>query len=243
MMAGCLHGAGYFMGHNMMPPNEQNPKGYYESFEIESINEGLLAQVCPRRPSGPLGRLLFSKRPRRPQRWLCEAPLDAHFRTAPELERRMEQQLSHAPYCFKDPRFCYTLPAWRPFLEDPVYLVVFREPGRTVNSILNTVESEPYLKDLRIDAAGALRVWTAQYRHILERHAGEGVWLFVHYDQVLDGSAASRLDTLLGARTDIGFPERRLKRSGNDIAVSAEAKAIYAALCERAGYRSEGDEP
>jgi len=243
MLAGCLHGAGYFLGSNLMPPNEQNPKGYYESFDVEAINEDLLDQVCPRRPFGRFGRFLLPSRPRRPQRWLAWVPLDVQFDVGEQLRRRMVDQLATTPFCFKDPRFCYTLPAWRDLLADPLHLVVFREPGRTMASILRTVAEEPYLRDLKIGADQVLAVWCAQYRHILERHARQGDWLFVHYDQILDGSAAERLEGALGAPLDLSFPEPSLKRSPDVAAVSEEARGVYAALCRRAGYRSDVAEP
>jgi hypothetical protein len=236
MLAGCLYGAGYFMGDKLMPPNEQNPKGYYESFEIEAINEDLLAQVTKRRPGGLLGRLLFGHRPRRPQRWLAEVPPSIRFVVDSELAQRMRAQLGHPPYCFKDPRFCYTLPAWRPMLSNPVFMVVFREPGRTAISIMHTVAREPYLRDFRTDAERIFRVWTAQYRHVLDWQAEGGDWLFLHYDQVLDGSAEARIDEALGGRIDMTFPERVLKRSPDDLPAPPEVQRVYAKLCERAGY-------
>ncbi|NIM13858.1 MAG: sulfotransferase family protein, partial [Candidatus Aminicenantes bacterium] len=39
MIAGILHKAGYFMGDNLYPPRSANPKGFFENWEINEINE------------------------------------------------------------------------------------------------------------------------------------------------------------------------------------------------------------
>ena len=142
------------------------------------------------------------------------------------------------PFCFKDPRFSYTLDAWRRCVRDgAVYLCVFREPSRTAASIL--VEArQPYLADLDLDRDGALGVWTLMYRHILETHRGQGEWVFVHYDQIIDGSGLDRVEAALGTRVDRSFPEPMLKRSVDVGGVSAETARTYATLCDLAGFRS-----
>ena len=74
------------------------------------------------------------------------------------------------------------------------------------------------------------------YRHVLEKHTHLGEWEFVHYDQILDGSALPRLKRLLGARIDAGFADERLKRSPSDSRVPALAAALYDELCELASF-------
>lgn len=239
MMAGCLHGAGYFMGDNLMPANEQNPKGYFESFAIEAINEELLQQVIPARPENWLGRRLFAHRPDKAQRWLAEINGTPTFRVDEPLLARMKHQVKKPPYCFKDPRFSYTLPAWRAVLENPVFLVIFREPGRTANSILNTVSAEPYLHSLRISREKILRVWNAQYRNLIDKERHEGEWLFVHYEQIVNGSGMPRIEGALQAHLDLSFPEKRLKRSADTQDTPVDCQPLYRTLCELAGYAGD----
>jgi len=43
MLAGCLAKSGYFMGDNLYPAREANPKGFFEDPEINAINEMLIA--------------------------------------------------------------------------------------------------------------------------------------------------------------------------------------------------------
>src|SRR5690349_12501793 len=103
MLAGTLCGAGYYMGEHLVPANEANPKGFFEDDEINAINEALLAPLTPRR------------RPAYGWRWLASVPVGTPFACPPELGQRIQAQTARAPFCFKDPRFCYTLPAWRRF--------------------------------------------------------------------------------------------------------------------------------
>lgn len=214
MVAGLFQHAGYFMGSELLPARIANPRGFFEDREVNAINEEILADVTPWRPHGPLrvlpgirGRLAFM------QRWLAEVPLGTSLQASPDLAQRIAAQVAHPNYCFKDPRFCYTLPVWRPFLTDPLYLCVFRDPSQTAASMVREVREAAYLRNLRLDFDRALRVWLTMYRHVLERHRVEGDWLFVHYDRVVDGSALATIEALVEAPLDHAFPDRTISRS------------------------------
>ena len=137
MVAGVVRKSGYFMGQRLNPGNETNPKGQFEDPEINRINEELLSQVTPSRPPGVIGKLFFRTRPVLGQRWLARLPLEASIPSPSYLKKRIEVLTKREPFCFKDPRFSYTLPAWKPFLKNVVLICVFRHPGSVVTSILN----------------------------------------------------------------------------------------------------------
>jgi hypothetical protein len=220
------------MGQALYPPDLGNPKGYFEDPEVNAINEDLLARVLPPRPSGAVGRLLFRSRPANGQRWLARVPLDAEITCPPDIARRITVYTSQRPFCLKDPRFAYTLPAWRPFVGDALLLCVFRDPGATAASMLAEARRQPILHSLKLDRRQAIGVWQAMYTHILERHypAG-GDWLFVHYSQLLDGSALPLLADRLDCPVDGHFADERLQRSRNRGPVPAAAQALYERLC------------
>ena len=48
MIAGALTKAGYYIGDNPYPPRKTNPKGFFETREVNHVNEILLAQVSPK---------------------------------------------------------------------------------------------------------------------------------------------------------------------------------------------------
>jgi hypothetical protein len=123
------------------------PVGYLEDIEIYKIDEDLLDKVAPWRPRGIAGAVLpvFRDRPKWGQRWLVILPEGTEVPPDPDLKRRMQAQTARRPYLFKDPRFSYTLATWMPFLAaNTTFLRAFREPQRTMNSIMRIVRDERY---------------------------------------------------------------------------------------------------
>jgi len=233
MVAGLFRHAGYFMGSRLMPTRAANPRGFFEDLEVNGINEELLATVTPLPPRGPLKFLpAMRRRPRYSQRWLAMVPLDRECKITPGISARIEKQVSHSRYCFKDPRFCYTLPSWRPFLDDPLYLCVFRDPRQTAQSMVREVREAPYLHGLKFSYADGLAVWALMYRHVLERHRFLGDWLFVHYDRVADGSAISAIEDAVGGPLDRGFPDRAVSRATATGRCPREIEQVYTELID-----------
>jgi hypothetical protein len=235
MAAGTLAKAGYFMGDRLYPPRHSNPKGFFEDPEINGINEELIARVIPKRPR-ILGKWFFRDRPVYGQRWLARVPLDTKIEPSPKIIERIKRATEREPFCFKDPRFCYTLPVWRPYLKDTVFLCVFRHPAVTAKSIIKECNDMKYLQSLSINFAQALEVWTLMYRHILEFHMHEGDWLFVHYNQILEGEGLDHIERFTGAKVDRTFPEASLRRTECNIDVPPDTLKVYKELCALAEY-------
>jgi hypothetical protein len=238
LLAGMIIRAGYFGGDTLWPANSANPKGFYEDAEVNGINERLLEPVT----DGGIRQRMRRTPPAfaTGQRWLAQVPVDTTTACANgKLTNRIVALTEQRPFCLKDPRFCYTLPSWRPFVADAAFLCIFREPSTTVRSILRECAEREYLASLQIDETDAYAVWTLMYRHILEKHRPEGDWLFLHYDQLIDGSRVHRLEELLGSSTDASFAESALRRSQPDpTRVPHDAVEIYEQLCELAEFTS-----
>lgn len=234
LAAGSLSKAGYFMGDELLPPGAGNPKGFFEDYEINGINEDLLDPVVPKRPM-ILGKARFCHRPLRGQRWLARLPLGKDIPCPAEIARRIQRATLREPYCFKDPRFCYTLPVWRPYLKNLGFVCVFRDPAITAASILRECEHAPITMTL----THALKAWTQMYRQILGIHRHEGDWLFLHYDQMLSQDGLNRLGTFLDAPVDHNFPDVSLSRSTSAEKLPRGVCQVYEELCELAGYRSK----
>jgi len=184
MVAGTLARAGYFMGDHLLPAREANAKGFFEDVEVNGVNEALLDQVVPQRPRF-LGKWFFRDRPLERQRWLARVPVGTRIPSVPEVIDRIRKLTRREPFCFKDPRFSYTLGAWRPLLERTSFVCVFRDPASTAMSILTECREDVALHTLSMNFHQALAVWTLMYRHIVEVHSKDGDWLFLHYNQVL----------------------------------------------------------
>jgi len=240
MAAGVLRRAGYFMGECLNRPNETNPKGQFEDREVNTINEELLSRVTPQRPPGLLGKTFFRSRPTFGQRWLSQIPLKVSVSCPPDLEGRIRPLMKRTPFCFKDPRFSYTLSAWRPFLEDVTLLCIFRDPGAVVASILKQKRMVSHLRHFSINERSAFKVWECVYSHILRKHySAGGDWLFLHYEQFLNGLAYDRLEQVLGVTVDRNFVDRKLNRSIRKERIPSSILVLYKELCGLAGYEPD----
>lgn len=235
LLAGAIARAGHHAGDDLVPPRAANPGGFFEDRAVNRVNEHLLGPVV--RPRAAAGHRDGSDPELHSgQRWLAQVPVGTAVPLLAAQRPSIEALLARRPFCYKDPRFCYTLAAWQACLEEePVYLCVFREPGRTAASMCREAQ-EPYLADVVLDRTGALAVWDLMYRHVLEVHSRRGAWLFVHYDQLLAGEGFDRVEALLGAPVDRTFADPALRRSPVGGDVGPAASRTYAALCARAGY-------
>jgi len=240
MTAGILGEAGYFMGDHMLPARDGNPKGFFEDATINRINEDILRQVAQVRP-GPewFSRIFFRHIPTDGLRWLSQIPVDQEM---PEADEELRNRITHfteqKPYCFKDPRFSYTLQTWRPFLNDDTgFICVFRDPSTTARSVLKDREKAAvHYGDLRITYDDAIRVWNCVYEYILARVKRPESWLFLHYDQILYEDGIQRIASFTGADVNPDFPETRLRRTKPEGDISDDVQRIYDELCMRANY-------
>jgi len=251
MVAGCLHGGGWHLGEDLIAATPANPRGYFESRTIESINESLLQTLFPPRSARWPWRWIdrhVRGRLGPAQRWLAPVPPDARIEAdGPTLER-MRSALPPAPWAMKDPRFCFTLEAWRPVLPAAtVFVVVFRQPERTIRSILRELDEEPYLADRSLDARAVEAQWRRCYEAVLDRHRPadpEGRWLLLHYDQVVEGPGLDRLEAHVGGSVDRSMPRASLSRTGaaGDRGSAADLDPatieLYHRLCAEAGWPS-----
>lgn len=237
MVAGLLAKSGYFMGEYLWSARQSNPKGFFEDKEINQINEDLLDPIAPKRFKF-FGKEFFRDRPLYWDRWLTKIALDKKIPPpSNSLIQRMCKATQNTPFCFKDPRFSYTLPVWRPFLKDAVYVCVFRHPANTAKSILKECRDvERLRKTLTFSFTHALKVWEFMYNHILEFHQYEGKWLFLHYDQVVYKQGADRLQEFTGAKLDYSIIDPSLRRSSSNHFVPTRVNKIYDKLCCLAGY-------
>ncbi|MDD8043159.1 MAG: sulfotransferase [Verrucomicrobiota bacterium] len=244
MVAGVLAGAGYFMGDRMIPADRHNPTGFFEDFEVNAINETLIECSIPgwcrwvpmRVPV--LGGTLCQPAG---HRWLVVLPVHRTIYEPDEaLLDRMNALTAHAPFCFKDPRFSYTLQAWRRSLENVVHVCVFRDPETSAASMVRMCSSGPYWRAVRLNRSRALAVWEAMYRHILERHQPSGDWLFIHFNQLFDPVGMERLKAFTGAEVDRDFPDPDQIRDQPKSRLPEPLRSLYSRLCGLAGYDQSG---
>lgn len=234
MVAGCLSGSGYHMGPHLHRATEGNQKGFFESPPINRINDTIIRPAVPTRPP-IVGRWTHPSRLGRTHMWLAQVPVGTSFQSSERIRSRMRRHVTRQPYCFKDPRFSYTLPLWRCVLDDTVFVCVFRHPVATARSIVKETSRARYA-GLNLDVSAALGIYTCMYEHILTEHRSEGDWLFLHFDQVLQGDGLERLSRFLEANVDRTFPESTLRHSTEGACDAPRAMQAYTTLCELAGF-------
>jgi len=223
-----LADAGWCVCGDAVEDRAATPRISSASEEIRGINEYLLAaRVTNEAPLGPM------------QHWLALAPDPIDFEVDRALRARMDRFTADAPFALQDPRLCYTLDAWRPSLGDARFVCVFREPAATAAGILAGCANDDDLRDVEVDVERAVAIWDAMYRRILDGHANEGEWLFVHADELRTPEGLARVEAFVGAPLNADLPVARSERSTSDAPVPARVARIYAELCARSGIGAD----
>lgn len=237
MMSGVLAAAGYFMGENLYRARHSNPKGIFENAQINGINEHILSPYA----AGGVDGQRTTQAPGAGQFWLLnlDEAVSVECRE-PELADRLRSMVGRRPFAYKDPRFCYTLPVWQPYLSATCrYIVMIRRPDVTVASILKECEAMPYLADLDMDVNRAQQVWTNLYRHVLKHYRRDPErFTFVHYDQLFDDAALARVSEILGVQLSSSFVDPSLNRTKRGPFIDEETWRIYEVVCDIAGYKT-----
>jgi hypothetical protein len=231
MVAALFRRSGAYLGDNLLPARIGNPFGYYEDPEINRLNACVIGQIIDRLWTTRLLPWAVHPIHRRPAAFWLAAPWYLP-RITPDAQVReaMRARFAHRPLCLKDPRFCVTLPTWRPLLPpDTRFLAVFRDPQRTVDSLLRDAaerEDEP----LPIDAAWATVYWWRTYRRLLHEFSHAGEWLFVHYDDVVNGTALPAIAAFAETEADGSQLDPSVSRAQP---MQLRVRPAWARRCER----------
>lgn len=244
MVTGALAKNGYFLGENpeYLGKNQSNPKGFFEDREVNTINEDILSKSLINFPER-LRRRFFPSYTFYRARWLARLPLSYFPKSDETIDKRIEQVVSKKPFCYKDPRFSYTLPYWKKFLpENTLFLVVYRHPSLTARSIQRECEESPALQKLKMSHNIALKVWRLMYSHILKTYSDDDKkqnWAFVHYDQMYKENKINSLESFLQVKIDTGFAEKKFSRSGESFGeITQKEKEIYSQLNRLSAYKT-----
>lgn len=118
-LMGCYIGA----PEELMPAKPDNPTGFWERLDVYELNEAILETAGVNWLTA---------------RFVVE-PESLPPATATELRERaaaiVEHLETHRPWVLKDPRFSLVHPVWRPLLEEPVAVLVHRNPLQVAKSL------------------------------------------------------------------------------------------------------------
>lgn len=228
LVAGLLVDVGLHPGDRLIPESAANPTGFHEDLDVNALNDELLAPHLGAEHATSGTRLA----------WLAAlAPTAVPTATAAQ-EQRMADHLRRRPFCLKDPRLASTLDAWRPMLGPEVcFVAVFRHPTAVVASVLRHAERDPaHFAGFAVTAEHVLRMWSAVYRRILDRHAVHGSWLFVDADALAATGDVAALAGHVGAEVPTDRIRPALFNAPDDATVPADALALHAELLARRSH-------
>ncbi len=159
---------GVELGKGMLPPNDANPRGYWEHRQIYHAHEAMLNSI------GRVWHSIFSF----PEEWWLD-PVIAPYQE--KLVDIIRSEFSGAElWGFKDPRLCRLIPAWHSVFSEvgcePHFVYVIRHPLEVAHS-LHRRDGFSWEK--------CFRLWLL---HTLESERECRIYprIFVTYDQVLD---------------------------------------------------------
>lgn len=237
MLAGLFANKGLYIGGKALSPTVSNPKGYFETKGMNDLNNFIISEFL-KWPS--LNRLRKHIAPNID--WDVRAYPFASPRkyTVPEIPQKLQNAIkyysSKENFCYKDPRFCVTLPVWLRYLGRSVkYLVVFREPGKTIASYMRN-GAEIYKPPLKFKPPQLEAAYSRNYERLIEWSGPD--WMFIHYDQILSGSVSDALERFTGMGLDWSHVSKSLQRtkSSDFVVRDRAAERTYRRLCDRAAH-------
>lgn len=147
--------------------NDENPKGFWERKDVIACNDSILAG------------------------WECSWSSLAQLPEQPEATAEQQHTIrniilemdAHRPWVMKDPRLCVTLPVWRPYLEIPLCVMVYRDPLEIAKSL--QIRNGFSLQH-------GLALWEAYTLSALNAASGLPTLFMHHADMLADPVAATR---------------------------------------------------
>jgi hypothetical protein len=164
-----LEKLGVELGGPLIPPMEENPRGFGELLAAMELDDALL---------GALGSCWDDPRPL-PRGWQASPEL-AEFR--PRVGEILKEDLCQAPVrALKDPRLCRLFPLWFDGVGElgceTVTLLVYRPPGEVARS-LQAREG--------CSAERAWRIWAVDALGMLEAGAASQRYTWIGYHELLE---------------------------------------------------------
>jgi hypothetical protein len=184
-LGGALEPLGLTVGKTVMPPQLENPKGFYENLPLTKLHDKFLASIGSSwRDSKPVGEERF--------RGL------AADRFREELLRLLINEFGQDRPLIKDPRMSRLMPLWIPLIKDHFPLACFILPIRHPVEVAHSLRQR---RQLTLDQG--LKLWVV---HVLESEKTTRGFsrLFTTYDQLMQSPVETvlRLAKSLGLSTD-----------------------------------------
>lgn len=182
-LTGALHLTGFDIGKSIMPPADENPKGFFENTRIVELNDKILEDLF-----SSWSDTLFI-----PEGWWGSGLFESHKQRLKDIFT--EEFDRDKPVLIKDPRLCIVLPLYLDFFKqegiEPLFLVCVRNPLEVANSLVRR-NNMPREK--------AFLLWM-DYQLQAEHYSRSYPRLFVSYKQFLENP----LEVVSCVQTSLGF--------------------------------------
>src|SRR5437764_9402426 len=192
MLTRLLHGCGLYLGPNdaLMPPQADNPDGFWEHLSFVALNDELLEAL------GGAWDL-----PPKSNESLSDERLDV---LRPKARLLIEGFQSAQIWGWKDPRNSLTLPFWEDLLPGLKTLIIVRNPLEVAYSMR---------KRNGTSYAFGLRLWEIYNRRLIEA-AGKHDRLLTHYDLFFE-NAGKELQRIANF---VGLPDAKIHSTAELVA-------------------------
>ena len=180
-----LAGAYFGAEGTSTPANEENRKGFWEREDVRALNDAVLHST--RHDWDVVADFDLAAIPRQ--------ELGTLRSRAAEIVAKLD---AHRPWFIKEPRLCLLLPLWRPLLEFPVCVHIFRNP-------LEVARSLKARNDIPI--AAGLALWEAY--NVSALAAADGLpRIFVSYQDLMHSPAEATASLCSHLSEYGGYPMR-----------------------------------
>jgi len=189
-LTGMLHHLGVELGNRLLAPSPEDPRGYWEHWDVYQLNHTIMAGFG--------------------YRWDDVRPMPSAFEQgeACRLARRELQAVLARDFAgislwgLKDPRLCRLLPVWTPLLSElgitPRYILALRHPLDVAGSLAAR------------DGMSTSRAGLLWLRHVLEAEWGtrSGVRTIIHYEDVIGSSGWRSVAPQISHELGVRWPAR-----------------------------------
>jgi hypothetical protein len=181
-LGGALEPLGLTVGKSVMPPKEENPRGFYENSSLMEFHDKFLTSIGSSwRHLGPLD----------PEGFQGPSPL----RFQRKLLRLLIDEFGSDRPMIKDPRMCRLMPLWIPLIQEHFPQARFILPIRHPVEVAHSLRQRG---DVTLDQG--LKLWVV---HVLEaeRTTRSFSRQFTTYDQLMQ----SPVQTVLSLAKELGL--------------------------------------
>ena len=231
MVSQLLHAAGLCLGPaaDLIPPNPNNPQGFWENRRFTQLNQRLLTNL-----GGS-----WDDPPPAPRRWK-----DRPFvRVRADAHALLEAFATREPWGWNDPRTCLTLPFLRGMLGPISVVIVIRHPLEVAASLERCNG---------FTTGRSLALWSVYYDRLLEAAALSNQ-VITHFDAHVENPdresqrllsffglpVEERTVAAAGSTRAVGLRHHR-SSAGDLLAAGVPPRVcdLYDALCQEAGWSS-----